>query len=1071
MTILFADLVGFTARAERLDPEDVRALLSPYYARLRKELERFGGTVEKFIGDAVMAVFGAPVAHEDDPERAVRAALAIRDWVIEQDADLQLRIAVNTGEALVSLGARPSEGEGMVSGDVVNTAARLQTAAPVNGILVGEITHRATSHVVDYGEAIRVVAKGKADALPAWEALEARARFGVDLTRSAGPLIGREEERRLITDSLARVRRDRSPQLVTIVGVPGIGKSRLVAELFRAVEADSSGFVTWRQGRSLPYGDGVTFWALSEMVKAQAGILESDSADQSERKLKAAVRDVVPDVVEALWIESQLRPLAGLGVTERGGDRQYEAFTAWRRFFEALAEQRPLTLFFEDMQWADDSLLDFIEHVVDWSSGVPLLIVCTARPELLERRSGWGGGKRNATTLSLSPLTDDETALLISSLSKRPVLPAETQHDLIARSGGNPLYAEQFVRMQAERGNSPELLLPDTVQGIIGARLDALSGDEKNLLQNAAVMGKVFWLGGVSDIAGIGRSAAELHLHALERKEFVQRARRSSVAGDVEFAFLHILVRDVAYGQIPRARRAEKHRLAAEWLEALGRSEDHAEMVAHHYRSAADLMQAAGERLDSTFATRVLESLRGAGDRAFSLNAYANAAGFYESALDLAAKSSRERAELLFRLGRARMVTDTLDPVLMKTARDELIACGELEAAAEAAVALAEFTWESGDSERGLEHLDFAREIVLGLEPGRAKAYVTSSISRFLMLASRPEEAIRFGREALAMAEQLGDDGLRAHALNNIGVSMVDLGDSAGGIESLEKSVALATTAGPPGELCRALGNSAATSWELGRLARAAELWEEGFEVATHFGQIRFTRWFRGQLAAVHYQFGLWDLASTQAGEFIVAVEAGSPHYLSSYMYVIRSAIRVARDESRLALADAERAVELARLAQDPQNYLGAIAECAHVFYEGGEVARATSIVDEVLAELEARKTIGFAVTSLHVLAWTASALGRGSRMVTALAYLSGPWAEGAMAFAAGDLRRAADITGEMGAVSEEAYDRLCLAESLMEQGRRTDADVELQRALAFYGTIGATRYIRRGEALRAVSA
>src|SRR5262245_59127880 len=283
VTVLFTDLVGFTGRAERLDPEDVRATLSPYYARLRNEIERHGGTVEKFIGDAVMAVFGAPVAHEDDPERAVRAALAIRDAA----GDLELRTAVNTGEALVSLGARLAEGDAMVSGDVVNTASRMQTAAPVNGILVGDATYRATRHVIDYREVEAVRAKGKAEPVPVWEAVGARSRFGQDFEeRLRTALVGRERELGSLADALERARREHAPQLVTLVGVPGIGKSRLVAELFQLAERDPE-IIWWRQGRSLPYGERLSYWALGEIVKAQAGILETDQTDEAETKLRA----------------------------------------------------------------------------------------------------------------------------------------------------------------------------------------------------------------------------------------------------------------------------------------------------------------------------------------------------------------------------------------------------------------------------------------------------------------------------------------------------------------------------------------------------------------------------------------------------------------------------------------------------------------------------------------------------------------------------------------------------------------------------------------------------------------
>src|SRR5438067_4842653 len=331
VTVVFVDLVGFTAQAERLDPEGVRGLLGPYHSHVRGELERRGGTVEKFIGDAVMAVFGAPAAHEDDPERAVRAALAIRDWSAEQ-ADLQVRVAVNTGEALVTVGARPAEGEAMVAGDVVNTAARMQAAAPVNGVLVGEPTYRATRDQITYRDAAAVEAKGKSEPVLVWEAVEPLARFGVDLAEHVKtPLVGRAHELELVRSVLGRVRDERATQLVTLVGVPGIGKSRLVLELFRLVD-DEPGLITWRQGRCLPYGESVTFWALGEIVKAEAGILESDSPAEAERKLRDAVTRLVPEASERRWLEAELRALVGVSSDATGGTGAETATAAWRRF-------------------------------------------------------------------------------------------------------------------------------------------------------------------------------------------------------------------------------------------------------------------------------------------------------------------------------------------------------------------------------------------------------------------------------------------------------------------------------------------------------------------------------------------------------------------------------------------------------------------------------------------------------------------------------------------------------------------------------------------------------------------
>ena len=368
MTVVFCDLVGFTSRAESMDPEDVEALLTPYHDRVRAELERRGGTVEKFIGDAVMALFGAPTAHEDDPERAVRAALAIRDFAVEEG--LELRVGITTGEALVRLDARPDAGEGMASGDVVNTAARLQSAAPVNGVIVDETTHRATRRAIDYRPADPVEAKGKSEPIPVWEAVAAHSRFGVDIAHEARTeLVGRERELGIVRDVFDRARHDRTPQLLTLVGVPGIGKSRLVYELRRIAEDDEE-LITWRQGHCLAYGDGVTMWALGEIVKAQAGILEGDSPRRRRGEDPPGRRGRAAGSSDAAWIEPQLLALVGQGAeSELGGDRRGQAFAAWRRFLEGLAEQRPLVLVVEDLHWADDSMLDFVDELVDWVSG------------------------------------------------------------------------------------------------------------------------------------------------------------------------------------------------------------------------------------------------------------------------------------------------------------------------------------------------------------------------------------------------------------------------------------------------------------------------------------------------------------------------------------------------------------------------------------------------------------------------------------------------------------------------------------------------------------------------------
>jgi class 3 adenylate cyclase len=1063
VTVLFADLVGFTARAERLDPEDVQAVLAPYHARLRSELERYGGTVEKFIGDAVMALFGAPVAHEDDPERAVRAALAIRDWIAEE-GKLQVRIAVNTGEALINLGARPESGEGMAAGDVVNTAARLQSAAPTNGILVGETAYRATAQTIDYRDATAVEAKGKEAAVPVWEVVQARARFGVDVAPQAGgPLVGRERELEQLKGTLTRARLQRSPELVTLVGVPGIGKSRLVAELFASIERgeQDSQLIYWRQGRSLPYGEGVSYWALAEMVKAHAGILETDSAEEAEAKLTRALEGLIEEDTE--WVRSHLLPLVGQASEVAAGSRD-EAFAAWRRFFEALAEQRPLVLVFEDIQWADDGLLDFIEHLVDWVHGVPTFILCTARLELLERRPAWGGGKLNAATVSLAPLSDDETALLISALSERPLLPAETQQTLLDRAGGNPLYAEQYVRMLAERESAEDLPLPESVQGIIAARLDALPVAEKALLQDAAVVGKVFWLGALG--------ATEQQLHILQQKEFVQPARRSSVEGEVEFAFRHLLVRDVAYGQIPRADRAEKHRRAAEWIESLGRPEDHAEMVAHHYLSALELARAAGQDVDP-IASRARVALRDAGDRAASLNALAQAERYYAQALALVADDDPERPQLLFQQGKVRHLSAREGTEELGEARDTLIAAGDHETAAEASLMLANNSWNAGRRDEMVAHLDQARSLVAGTPSSRAQTSVLTELARYEMLADRNDSAIEFGSDALAMAEQLGLEDLRASALNNVGSARALSGDPQG-FADIEESIALATRLNSIAELIRGHNNLAASHWGHAHLERARTGWEETLRLAEHFGHRGIGRFVEGGPAVVlRYAAGEWDEALQRADAFLAEVESGFPHYQATASYGVRALIRLGRGDPVAAEADTGRAVELARQAKDPQRLHPSLSKAALVFLSVSSEHRAGETLDEALEDLAELRQLGIAGVDLHRYAWVGLMLEREADVLAVIdreAFQS-PWIETARAVASGDFRHAADVLSGIGAVSDEAFYRLRAAEQLVEQSRRAEAHEQLGRALAFYRSVGATRNLREGEALLAASA
>jgi len=1070
VTVLFADLVGFTSRAESMDPEDVRAILASYHERVRHELERFGGTVEKFIGDAVMAVFGAPQTHEDDPERAVRAALAIRDWVRDEGVDLQLRIGLNTGEVLVALGARPSEGEAMVAGDVVNSAARIQSAAPVNGILAGESTYRATRGAIEYQDVEPIVAKGKAKPIAVWEALAPRARVVVERMEGA-PLIGRERELSLIQSTLARVKSASEPQLVTLVGVPGIGKSRLVFELFKSIEVGGE-LVYWRRGRSLPYGEGVAFWALAEMVKLQAGILESDQVESAEEKLRLAVSDLLEDPGDARWVETQLRPLVGVGGDgDASGVRREEAFAAWRRFFEAMAERRPLVLIFEDLHWADDALLDFVDEIVDWASGVPMLVLVTARPELLARRPGWGGGKPNAVTISLSPLTEKETARLVHALMGRAALPAETQSALLARAGGNPLYAEEFVALAQEQGiqGAAGSALPESVQGIVAARLDGLSREEKALLQDAAVIGRVFWAGALAYVANKESREIEGHLHALERREFVRRERRTSVAGEREYVFRHVLVRDVAYGEIPRGQRGEKHRLTAEWIESLGRPEDHAEVLAHHYLAALEYARATGQDVEA-MSERARIAIRRAGDRALSLNAFDAAARFYASALELTSPDAQERPQLLLGYGEALSegagseAEATLDEAVQA-----LVAADDREGAARAEILLAYLQWVRGLRDLAYQHLARAVELLEGSPPSPTKARVLSEVSRYHMLAGRSADAIKVGGEAQKMAERFGLDEVRAHALNNIGSARVDIGDEEG-VRDVEQSIEIATAAHSV-EALRGYNNLGVIFFKLGDVRGAADTWAAGWEQADHYRGVQNAQWLQSERFSVAFGMGRWDEFLRLGNEFVA--QAGPSHYQSTLFVELRGRVRLARGDLPGALQDAEEDLSRSREIKDPQRLQPALGFAAFALLSAGRVGECEERVEELLSLDPVGVSIANWIDPVLELAWILTRLGREEEFLetAAKAQRSTKWLDAATAFARGDVELSADICAQIGVVPNEAYARLRAAEKLLEEGRRADAEDQLQRALEFYRSVGASFYIREAEALMAASA
>jgi class 3 adenylate cyclase len=621
VSVLFVDLVGFTSRAERLDPEDVRDFLTPYHERVRTEIERFGGSVEKFVGDAVMGVFGAPTAFGDDPERAVRAALAVRDWAGEEG--LQLRIAVNTGEAIVSLEARPGHGEAMIAGDVVNTAARLQAAAPVGAVLVGQETYVSTRAPIEYRPESPVSAKGKTAPVRAWLAVRAVAPVGErPLTRV--PMVGRERELGVLTGIWERVALERRPHFVTVFGPAGIGKSRLALEFSQQV---ASGEGRVMRGRSTPYGASSAYSAFAQHVKQVAHVFDSDELPDAQEKLRAALVELVGPA-DADEHARNLAILIGLGSEGDVADRETLFFSA-RVLVESLTSECPTVLLFEDIHWADASLLDLLETLAARVRDVPLLLLAMARPEMLSERPGWGGGLPAYSALPLDRLSDDAAQELAKRLLERGDERWDRAEAVARTAEGNPLFIEELAASLTEGGAAEEGDLPTSVRAIVAARLDALPPAERSVLIDASAVGRVFWRGALARMTP--REDLSALLGSLEERDLVRREAVSRIQGDQQFAFKHALIHDVAYLRLPRAARRERHAAVAAYLEettgGVGQSN---EALAHHWREAGE-------------PRRAVDCLIAAGDQAGRGWAKEHAVALYRAALELIPPDEEER--------------------------------------------------------------------------------------------------------------------------------------------------------------------------------------------------------------------------------------------------------------------------------------------------------------------------------------------------------------------------------------------------------------------------------------------
>jgi class 3 adenylate cyclase/tetratricopeptide (TPR) repeat protein len=775
VSVLFADLVGFTTLAEGRDAEAVRELLSTYFELASETIHRYGGTVEKFIGDAVMAVWGAPTAHEDDAERAVRAGLELVSVVTTLGPGIQARCGVLTGEAAVTIGAKD---QGMVAGDLVNTASRLQSVAAPGTVLVGESTHQASSGAIAYEPAGEQVLKGKVAPVAAFRAMRVvaeRKGRGRD-ERLESPFVGRDPELRLLKDLFHATAREKRVRLVSITGQAGIGKSRLAWEFLKYVDGVVEQ-VWWHEGRSPSYGEGISFWALGEMVRSRAGLLETDDPATTRVRIAEVLSTHVPDEAERRRIEPALLALLGVGEAPAGGAP--ELFSAWRTFFERLAGTGVVALLFEDLHWADSGTLDFIEHMLEWSRNVPILIITLARPELLETRPGWGAGKRSFLALDIQPLDVTSMRDLLNGLVAD--LPEPAIRSIVARAEGIPLYAVETVRMLVAdgrlrpreaggfepAGELGELAVPSTLHALIAARLDALDGADRALVQDAAVLGQSFTADALAAIAGTSTSELEPRLAQLVRGDLihVELDPRSPERG--QYAFVQALIREVAYSTLSLRDRRARHVAAARYFEGLGDDELAGALAAHYmaaYRASSEGGEADALRAQARLA------LRAAAGRAEQLGSQMQAVTYLRQALEVAVNDA-DRADMLEQAGWAATRASRTDLAIELAAEAvRLRDAGDDPGAVALAIAL------YGESLTAARRRDEAQQVLeagvtrlgdLGDDPRWVRLLATSG--KALGLNGEYDRALERSRHALAMAERLGLAAIAAEALGVIG--------------------------------------------------------------------------------------------------------------------------------------------------------------------------------------------------------------------------------------------------------------------------------------------------------------
>ena len=913
VTVLFTDLVGFTAQSEAQDPDEVRDFLSRYFDTCRTLIGRYGGTVEKFIGDAVMAVWGTPVAQEDDAERAVRAALDLVQAVAELGQEvgwpgLKARAGVLTGEAAVTIGAT---GEGMVAGDLVNTASRIQAAAPPGAVYVGDRTRRTTDASVVYEDAGVHELKGKAEPVPLWRALRVVAMVG-GRQRSHGleaPFVGRDAELRAVKELFHQSAEGRKAHMVSVIGVAGIGKSRLSWEFWKYIDGVRE-LVRWHRGRCPAYGEGVTYWALAEMVRSRADIVEAEHPESARTKLRRTVEQFVADPEERTWVEARLAHL--LALEERQARDPEDLFGAWRRFFELIAEREPVVMVFEDLQWADPSLLDFIDYLLNWSRGSPIFVMSLARPEISDRFPSWAAARRGVSTMYLEPLRREDMEAMMDGLV--PGLPESVRTAILERAEGVPLYAMETVRMLLDRGLLVEeestyrvagpiedLAVPESLHALIAARLDGLTQDERALLQDAGVIGKTFSAAALAGVGGRDEGSIEPTLASLVRKEIlgVQADPRSPERG--QYVFLQDLVRRVAYETLSKRDRKARHLAVAAYLEREWAGEDLeiAEVLASHYVEAHRAAPNAPDAAD--IKARARDALVRAGTRSESLAARRAALSYFEQANELTDEPAL-KADLLTRAGSMAMDAGLIDRGRRLFDRGIEIAQRLGDEVLEARIEIRRAFMATADGllEDSLARMIHAYGILSKYPPGPDLAEAAAEIARLSYFLGRTDQALEFVERALPIAEMLFLPEILSMAMNTKSLLLRTQGRPQESVALLRHSLRLALEHDAAGAAMRAYNNMAAMLDNEGGYEEMQEVTERGLALARKVGHQGWEAKFLSARVPLLAWLGRWDEAIQADAEAAQVPDASALAAMAMERSIL-SMVHAARGDFELA--------------------------------------------------------------------------------------------------------------------------------------------------------------------------